>query len=90
MAFLSSLILSYKYIPSKTTLKTYLHDFYNENYLHIKKESEVSGEQVDLLEEEGNEGGYEEENKEGVEMNVHMELLQEKYKNYLVEKDISI
>ena len=81
MAFLSSLILSYKYIPSKTTLKTYLHDFYNENYLHIKKESEVSGEHVDLIEEE---------NKEGVEMNVHMELLQEKYKNYLVEKDISI
>ena len=45
---------------------------------------------MDLLEEEGNEGGYGEENKEGAEMNVHLELLQEKYKNYLVEKDISI
>jgi hypothetical protein len=32
MALLLSLILAYKYIPVKTALTSYLHDYYNQKY----------------------------------------------------------
>ena len=42
MAFLSSLIFCYKYIPSKTVLTSYLHKYYNQNYLGMAASSQRS------------------------------------------------
>ena len=82
MAFLSSLIMGYRYIPNSTQLKTYLHDYYKQNY---QKEAE-EGRSLHYEYE-----NHEQENNSQDEMAVSMSIriLKEKYKDYLVTKEMS-
>jgi hypothetical protein len=79
---LSALAIAYKYIPEKTNLVRYLEEQFKETYLGVGRSSRNS--KGDKEEGERRNG----EDDRDMVMDVSIKILTEKYKNYLVEKDI--
>lgn len=68
-------------------LKTYLYEYYRDNYLGTKKESEIKPESgpsiIDAIDDHEDDIL---EREEGAEVNSHILFLQEKYKGFMVDK----
>jgi hypothetical protein len=77
-----SIILAYKYVPTKIPLTAYLFDLYHEMYQYEKDDQYYSQYAV----------GGEECLKNSITraMENNITLLKEKYKGYLIEKDITL